>query len=59
MVGSAHPGCGLRGRYASILAFDVPIDPDARVHADQTKVTIFTDDTIYRLFEQLKTLRAK
>ena len=38
--------------YATILAFDVKIDNDARKHADETGVQIFTADIIYHLFDQ-------
>lgn len=38
--------------YATILAFDVKIDSDARKHADETGVRIFTADIIYHLFDQ-------
>lgn len=38
--------------YAAILAFDVKIDSDARKHADETNVRIFTADIIYHLFDQ-------
>ena len=46
-------------RFATILAFDVEIDPDARTYADQTDVTIFTADIIYHLFDQFTTHRMK
>ncbi|CAM9168751.1 unnamed protein product, partial [Ectocarpus sp. 12 AP-2014] len=38
--------------YATILAFDVKIDSDARRHADENGVRIFTADIIYHLFDQ-------
>eukprot|EP00904_Undaria_pinnatifida_P007877 jgi/Undpi1/4219/HiC_scaffold_16.g07585.m1 len=38
--------------YATILAFDVKIDNEARKHADETGVRIFTADIIYHLFDQ-------
>lgn len=38
--------------YATILAFDVKIDSDARRHADESSVQIFTADIIYHLFDQ-------
>lgn len=38
--------------YATILAFDVKIDGDARKHADEAGVRIFTADIIYHLFDQ-------
>ena len=37
--------------YATILAFDVPIDKDAREFADKEGVKIFTADIIYHLFD--------
>ena len=38
--------------YATILAFDIPIKREARAHAKQTGVRIFTADIIYHLFDQ-------
>lgn len=38
--------------YATVLAFDVKIDSEARKHADETGVRIFTADIIYHLFDQ-------
>ena len=38
--------------FATILSFDVPIDPDAMAYAAETKVQIFTADIIYHLFDQ-------
>ncbi|CBN80114.1 EIF5B, eukaryotic translation initiation factor 5B [Ectocarpus siliculosus] len=38
--------------YATILAFDVKIDSDARRYADENGVRIFTADIIYHLFDQ-------
>ena len=38
--------------YATILAFDVPIERDAREHANDVNVRIFTADIIYHLFDQ-------
>lgn len=38
--------------YATVLAFDVKIDNDARRHADENGVKIFTADIIYHLFDQ-------
>jgi len=38
--------------YASILAFDVKIDPEARAFAEENGVRIFTADIIYHLFDQ-------
>lgn len=37
--------------YATILAFDVPIERDAREHAAEMGVRIFTADIIYHLFD--------
>jgi translation initiation factor 5B len=45
--------------YATILAFDVDVDPDAREAAVAGKVTIFTADIIYHLFDQFTTHRLK
>lgn len=41
--------------YATILAFDVPIDNEARQLADELNVSIFTADIIYHLFDQFQT----
>mmetsp|Transcript_24979 Transcript_24979/g.28784 ORF Transcript_24979/g.28784 Transcript_24979/m.28784 type:complete len:971 (-) Transcript_24979:236-3148(-) len=38
--------------YATILAFDVKVEPDARDHAREMGVRIFTADIIYHLFDQ-------
>lgn len=38
--------------YASILAFDVRVDNDAAVMAEELKVKIFTAEIIYHLFDQ-------
>jgi len=38
--------------YATILAFDVPINTEAREHAEEMGVRIFTADIIYHLFDQ-------
>jgi len=38
--------------YATILAFDVDISPEARTHAEEMGVRIFTADIIYHLFDQ-------
>ena len=44
---------GARGcRYATILAFDVKLTPDARAAADEMGVRIFTADIIYHLTDQ-------
>lgn len=45
--------------YATILAFDVPIDSDAVAYANENKVTIFTADIIYHLFDQFIAHRTK
>ncbi len=39
-------------RYATILAFDVKVTPDARAAADEAGVRIFTADIIYHLTDQ-------
>lgn len=38
--------------YATILAFDVEIDRDAREHAEEMEVKVMTADIIYHLFDQ-------
>jgi translation initiation factor 5B len=38
--------------FATILAFDVDISPEAREHAQEMGVRIFTADIIYHLFDQ-------
>ena len=38
--------------YATILAFDVDINSEAREHAQEMNVRIFTADIIYHLFDQ-------
>jgi translation initiation factor 5B len=38
--------------YATILAFNVPIDHEAREFAEELKVRIFTAEIIYHLFDQ-------
>ncbi|XP_077243402.1 uncharacterized protein LOC143883952 [Tasmannia lanceolata] len=40
--------------YATILAFDVKVTPEARELADETGVKIFIADIIYHLFDQFK-----
>ncbi|XP_074320960.1 uncharacterized protein LOC141657579 [Silene latifolia] len=40
--------------YATILAFDVKVTPEAREYADEVGVKIFTADIIYHLFDQFK-----
>lgn len=42
-------GCS---EYATILAFDVPVEKEAREHATLMNVRIFTADIIYHLFDQ-------
>ena len=42
-------GCS---EYATILAFDVPVPREAREHAEEVNVRIFTADIIYHLFDQ-------
>lgn len=39
-------------KYSVILAFDVGVDADARLEAEENGVTIFTSDTVYRLVEK-------
>ncbi|KAL7481968.1 hypothetical protein ACHAW6_007653 [Cyclotella cf. meneghiniana] len=38
--------------YATILAFDVPVEREAREQAEELNVRIFTADIIYHLFDQ-------
>jgi translation initiation factor 5B len=45
--------------YATILAFDVRIDADARAYAEETGVRIFTADIIYHLFDQVSSTAVK
>nr|XP_043636466.1 eukaryotic translation initiation factor 5B-like [Erigeron canadensis] len=40
--------------FATILAFDVKVTPEAREHADDLGVKIFIADIIYHLFDQFK-----
>lgn len=40
--------------YATILAFDVKVTPEAREYADDAGVKIFMADIIYHLFDQFK-----
>ena len=40
--------------YATILAFDVPVEREAREHAQEMNVRIMTADIIYHLFDQFK-----
>lgn len=49
---SGHSSVKGTPEYATILAFDVKIDSDARKHADESGVRIFTADIIYHLFDQ-------
>ena len=37
--------------YATILAFDVNVEKDAREYAEEVEVKIFTADIIYHLFD--------
>lgn len=39
-------------QYRIILSFDVSVDPDAALWAKQNKITIFTADIIYHLFDK-------
>ncbi|CAK9869833.1 unnamed protein product [Sphagnum jensenii] len=41
-----------RKEFATILAFDVKVTPEAKQLADETGVRIFTADIIYHLFDQ-------
>lgn len=41
-----------KSEYATILAFDVDISPEARTHAQEMGVRIFTAEIIYHLFDQ-------
>ncbi|GAA0163807.1 translation initiation factor [Lithospermum erythrorhizon] len=43
-----------RKEYATILAFDVKVTPEARALADELGVRIFCSDTIYNLVKQFK-----
>ncbi|GAB2282273.1 hypothetical protein Dimus_016822 [Dionaea muscipula] len=40
--------------YATVLAFDVKVTPEAREYAEETGVKIFMADIIYHLFDQFK-----
>ena len=40
--------------YATILAFDVKVTPEAREYAEEVGVKIFMADIIYHLFDQFK-----
>jgi len=54
---------GKRKEFGCILAFDVPVDKDAKAEAAKAGVRIFTADIIYHLFDQftkfLDDLKAK
>jgi translation initiation factor 5B len=54
---------GKRKEFGCILAFDVPVDKDAKAEAAKAGVRIFTADIIYHLFDQftayLAELKAK
>jgi translation initiation factor 5B len=54
---------GKRKEFGCILAFDVPVDKDAKAEAAKAGVRIFTADIIYHLFDQftayLNELKAK
>ena len=41
-----------RAMYAAVMAFDVPVDRDAKEFAEKIGVKIFTADIIYHLFDQ-------
>jgi len=43
---------GKRKEFGCILAFDVPVDRDAKTEAAKTGVRIFTAEIIYHLFDQ-------
>jgi translation initiation factor 5B len=45
--------------YATILAFDVPIEREAREHAQDMNVRIMTADIIYHLFDQFTRFMAE
>lgn len=45
--------------YAVMLCFDVEVDKDAQLLADQTGVTIFSADIIYHLFDAFTAHRTK
>lgn len=40
--------------YATILAFDVKVTPDARAYAEENGIKIFTANIIYNLFDMFK-----
>lgn len=43
-----------KNEYATILAFDVKVTPEARELAEEAGVKIFIADIIYHLFDQFK-----
>jgi translation initiation factor 5B len=45
-------GVGHMKEYASILAFDVKVTPEAQEFAEENQVKIFTDNVMYHLTEQ-------
>ena len=45
-------GEGHLKEYASILAFDVKVTPEAQEFADENVIKIFTAEIIYRLFDE-------
>lgn len=45
-------GVGHQTEYASILAFDVKVTPEALEFADENGIKIFTADIIYNLFDE-------
>ena len=47
---SEHP----KKEYATILAFDVVVSPEASEYAEQNGIKIFTAEIIYHLFDQFK-----
>lgn len=44
----------IQKEYATILAFDVKVMPDAQTFADENGITIFTANIIYHLFDQFE-----
>ena len=45
-------GDGHFKEYASVLAFDVKVTPEAQEFADENSIKVFTADIIYRLFDE-------
>ena len=45
--------------FATILAFDVKVTPEAAKVADEENITIFTADIIYNLFDMYKVFKEK